>query len=78
MSRKLYFTKKNYIIFIAGAIGLVLGYFLMSIGPYDSFWSLTLSPIIVMFALIVLFPAGIMLNFRKKNDNSKKDLTRKK
>ena len=49
----------------------------MSVGPHDSFWSLTLSPIIVMFGLIVLFPAGIMLNFRKKTEEGKKDLTRK-
>ncbi|MBN2789682.1 MAG: hypothetical protein JXR69_05795 [Candidatus Delongbacteria bacterium] len=76
MKKKLYFTKKNYFIFIAAALSLVLGYFLMSVGPHDSFWSLTLSPIIVMFGLIVLFPAGIMLNFRKKSEVGKKDLTR--
>ncbi|NOR46033.1 MAG: hypothetical protein GQ534_10660 [Candidatus Delongbacteria bacterium] len=77
MRRKLYFTKENYIIFLAGALSLALGYFLMSVGPHDSFWSLTLSPIVVMFGLVVLFPAGIMLNFRKKTEDGKKDLTRK-
>ena len=68
MGRKLYFNKKNYIFFIAGTVGLVLGYYLMSIGPHDSFWSLTLSPIIVVLSLTVLFPLGIMWNSKKKSE----------
>ncbi|HAQ62689.1 TPA: hypothetical protein DCR49_11980 [Candidatus Delongbacteria bacterium] len=65
MSRKLYFTKWNYIIFIAGLILLFTGYYLMTIGPHDSFWSLTLSPVIIMFSLVVVFPLGILKNFKK-------------
>jgi len=65
MGRKLYFTKYNYIIFAVGLAVLSLGYYLMSVGPHDSFWSLTLSPVLVLFSLAVIFPYGIMKNFRK-------------
>jgi len=65
MNRKLYFTKWNYLIFAAGFVLLLCGYYMMTIGPYDSFWSLTLSPIIIMFSLVVVFPLGILLNFKK-------------
>ncbi len=63
--RKLYFTKKNYLVFVAGLAILILGFYLMSKGPHDSFWSLTVSPILVVFSLGVVFPYGIMKNFRK-------------
>ncbi|MDD3044006.1 MAG: hypothetical protein PHF33_00930 [Candidatus Delongbacteria bacterium] len=69
MSRKLYFTGRNYIIFAIGLGVLTLGFYLMSVGPYDSFWSLTLSPLLVLFSLAVVFPYGIMKNF--KNEASK-------
>lgn len=65
MNRKLYFTKWNYLIFLIGSVLLALGYYLMTIGPHDSFWSLTLSPVIIMFSLVIVFPLGILLNFKK-------------
>jgi hypothetical protein len=65
MNRKLYFTKWNYLIFLIGSVMLTIGYYLMTIGPHDSFWSLTLSPVIIMFSLVVVFPLGILKNFKK-------------
>ncbi|HXK50600.1 MAG TPA: hypothetical protein PKW56_09050 [Clostridiales bacterium] len=70
MSRKLYFTGKNYIVFAIGLGVLVIGFYLMSVGPYNSFWSLTLSPVLVLFSLIVIFPYGIMKNFRNEGSKS--------
>ncbi len=65
MGRKLYFTKYNYIILTVGMVLLALGYYMMSVGPHDSFWSLTLSPVLILFSLAVVFPYGIMKNFKK-------------
>ena len=65
MAKKLYFTKYNYIVFAIGLVILIFGYYLMSIGPHDSFWSLTLSPILILFSLTVIFPYGILKNFRR-------------
>ena len=58
--------KMNYAIFIVGALLLVIGYVFMSIGPADSFWSLTLSPIILVFAYCVVIPAAILWRSKKE------------
>jgi hypothetical protein len=67
-NKKFHFTGKNYFIFGAGLVLLAAGYYMMSIGPHDSFWSLTLAPVLVVFSLAVVFPYGIIKNFR--NDSS--------
>jgi hypothetical protein len=67
MERKLPFTKINYILFAIGLLMLVAGYWLMSIGPHDSFASLTLAPIIVMCAYVIVLPVAI-LKKSKKNE----------
>jgi hypothetical protein len=67
MNRKLYLTIWNYLLFAGGLILLITGYYLMTIGPHDSFWSLTLSPIIIMFSLVIVFPMAILINFKKRN-----------
>jgi glucan phosphoethanolaminetransferase (alkaline phosphatase superfamily) len=74
MSRKLYLTKYNYIIFAVGLGLLVLGFYFMSIGPHDSFWSLTLAPVIIIFSLVIVFPYGIMKNFKKVSEKKEKKL----
>ena len=74
MSRKLYLTKYNYMIFVIGLILLIFGYYFMSIGPHDSFWSLTLAPVLIVFGLVVVFPYGIMKNFKKVLENKEKKL----
>ncbi|NQT25828.1 hypothetical protein HQ585_10760 [candidate division KSB1 bacterium] len=58
------FTKQNYIYFGAGILTLVVGYIALSIGPWDSFWSLTLAPILLVLAYCVIFPVSIL--YRKK------------
>lgn len=68
MDRKLPFTKMNYILFAVSLLMLVIGYWLMSIGPHDSFISLTLAPIVVMGTYTILLPLAILKKF-KKNEN---------
>ena len=70
----MYLTKYNYMIFAAGLGLLALGYYFMSIGPHDSFWSLTLAPVIIIFSLVIVFPYGIMKNFKKVSGNKEKKL----
>ncbi|MFO7811209.1 MAG: hypothetical protein R6V47_07545 [Candidatus Delongbacteria bacterium] len=77
MRHKLHLNRYNYFIFAAGIILLAVGYYLMGIGPYDSFWSLTLAPIIVMFSYTIVFPYGILKNFRKDPRNKEKKLDNK-
>jgi uncharacterized membrane protein HdeD (DUF308 family) len=53
------FGKKNLQILIVGLILILLGYLAMSQPPVDSFLSLTASPIILLFALLVVIPYSI-------------------
>ncbi len=61
----IYWEKKNYIFLFTGFILLIVGFYVMSIGQWDSFPSLVISPIILIIAYILIFPASI---FYKKKD----------
>ena len=56
----LYLTRKNYLIFGAGILVIILGYIALSKGPANSFWSLTLAPILLGIGYLVLVPAAIL------------------
>ena len=64
-SRKLPFTMKNYLLFAAGIVAIIIGYFLMSIGPHDSVYSLTISPVVLLIGYIVLLPMSVLMKFNK-------------
>jgi len=66
----LYLTSKNYLWYGAGVVVLLIGYFFLSIGPANSFWSLTLAPIILLIGYCVLVPVAILLK-PKEADKSK-------
>ncbi|OGU37113.1 MAG: hypothetical protein A2068_11090 [Ignavibacteria bacterium GWB2_35_6b] len=59
-----YWIKENYIFLLIGILVLILGFFLMAQDPYDSQLSLSFSPIVLLFAYIIIFPLSIL--FRKK------------
>lgn len=59
------FTKQNYVLFLIGILTLVAGYIALSIGPWDSFWSLTLAPILLVLAYCVIIPVSIL--YRRKD-----------
>jgi hypothetical protein len=55
----IYWEKKNYIFFFSGLALVVIGFYFMSIGNWDSFESLVISPIILTIAYIFIFPLSI-------------------
>lgn len=59
-----YWDKNNYIIFGIGIGIVILGFFFMAQGPWNSFLSLSLSPIILLIAYLIIFPLSIL--YRKK------------
>ena len=59
------FVKENYYLFGLGLLTLIIGYITLSIGPWNSFWSLTLSPILLVLGYCVIIPVAIL--YRKKN-----------
>lgn len=65
----IYWVKGNYFFLLLGVLSLVLGFYFLSIGPWDSFSSLFISPILLFTAYILIFPASIF--YKKKSDQSK-------
>ncbi len=66
---KNYWNKTNYIIFFVGIALLLLGNLLMTRGPWDNPLSMTVSPIILIFAYLVVIPLSIF--YKKKNSTKK-------
>ncbi len=54
------FTKRNYQIFGLGILILILGYLSLMKGPVDSFWSLTLAPILLVIGYAVIIPISFL------------------
>ena len=65
----IYWEKKNYYILALGLLLTVIGFYFMTIGPWNSFSSLVISPIILFIAYVIIFPLSIF--FRKKSEKGK-------
>jgi len=65
---KNYWSKTNYIIFGIGLALLLIGNFLMTRGPWDNPLSLTISPIVLVIAYLVVIPLSIF--YKKKNPST--------
>jgi hypothetical protein len=66
----IYWKKKNYILLFVGFILLFAGYYIMSIKPWNSFPALNISPVILIIAYVVIFPAAILFREKKKSGKS--------
>jgi len=64
---KNYWKKENYILLVFGVLLLIIGFMLMANDPWDNPIALTLSPIVLLVAYLVIFPLSI---FYRKNKNS--------
>ena len=65
----IYWDKKNYMFLFLGFGLLIIGYYVMSLGSWDSTESLIISPIILVIAYILIFPLAI---FSKKKETAEK------
>ncbi|MEG8946909.1 hypothetical protein [Rosettibacter firmus] len=68
-----YWGKYNSILLIAGLVLLSIGYFLMAQGPWYSYLSLSISPIILLFAYLVVIPLSIII--KKRNTKNSNDIS---
>jgi hypothetical protein len=64
---KMYWSKTNYILFITGFIVLILGYFLLGRDPWDGFISLSVAPMVLLVAYVIIFPLAILFINKKKD-----------
>ncbi|NCS88248.1 MAG: hypothetical protein AUK34_11875 [Ignavibacteria bacterium CG2_30_36_16] len=56
---KIYWESKNYFLFFAGIALIIIGFYFMSVGGWDSTASLIISPLILGIAYLLIFPASI-------------------
>lgn len=65
----IYWAKDNYLILFAAIGVLLLGYIIMSMGNWNSWISLNISPLVLLIGYVLLLPAAIFMNRRKKKEN---------
>ena len=61
----IYWDKVNYMLFLSGVLCCLIGFYFMSIKPWNSSASLTIAPIILFIGYAVIFPLAIL--YRKKS-----------
>lgn len=67
---KNYWSRNNYIILIAGLITIFIGFYFMNQGPWDNPESLTVAPIILLVAYVIIIPLAI---YYRKTPPDKED-----
>lgn len=70
----IYWEKINYILFGLGLIFIVLGFYFMGQGEWDSSSSLIISPMLLFLGFVVVMPASIL--FRRKTEATTPDTTK--
>jgi hypothetical protein len=65
----IYWEKNNYFLLFLGALLIIVGFYFMSIGSWDSFSSLVVSPILLFIGYLLVFPASIFYRRKSKDLN---------
>jgi uncharacterized membrane protein HdeD (DUF308 family) len=63
--QELPFNRKNLYLLGIGLMTLVIGYILMAQPPVDSFWSLTLAPVVLLIGYLIIIPYAILYKDKK-------------
>ena len=61
-----HFERENLLLFGAGLLIIILGYIALAQGPWNSFWSLTLAPILLVLGYCVVIPLSLLYHKREK------------
>jgi len=62
----IYWEKTNYVLFGLGMLLIILGFYFMGQGEWNSSSSLVISPILLFLGFVVVMPASIF--YRKKSE----------
>lgn len=68
---KNYWDKSNYILLAVGVLVLIVGFYLMTFGPWDNPVSLTISPLVLLVAYLIIFPLSILYKKKNKSETTK-------
>lgn len=69
----IYWEKTNYLLFGLGLALIIIGFYFMGQGEWDSSSSLVISPILLFLGFVVVMPASIF--YRKKSASSNTEIT---
>ena len=61
-----YWGKTNYFLLLLGVVVIIAGYFFMSMGQWDSFPSLFVSPILLVIGYLIILPVAVL--YKKKTE----------
>lgn len=70
----IYWERTNYVLFGLGLLLIVLGFYFMGQGNWDSTSSLVVSPIFLFLGFVVVIPASIL--YRKKSEVINNDIAK--
>jgi len=62
-------SKKNILIVAVGVLLVAVGFFCLAQGPADNPVSLTVAPLVLVFAYLVVVPLGILWGGKKKKSD---------
>ena len=60
-------TKKNILLIAIGIVLLIIGFICLATGPADNPVSLTVAPLILVLAYLVVIPLGILFGGKKQD-----------
>ena len=72
----MYWEKTNYLLFGLGALLIILGFYFMGQGEWDSSSSLVISPILLFLGFVVVMPVSIL--YRKRSEGQISNSTTEK
>jgi len=67
----IYWEKNNYYLLFAGIGIIIVGFYLMSVGPWNSFTSLVISPIVLVIGYLFVLPGSIFYRSKNSQEDSK-------
>ena len=70
---KNYWNSTNYMIFGVGIGVIIIGFILMAQAPWENPISLTVSPLVLLLAYIIIFPLSIL--YKKKKNQPTEDVS---
>ncbi len=62
-------NKKNLLLIAVGVLLLVIGFLCLATGPAENPISLTVAPLVLCFAYLVIIPLGILWKGKKEDKN---------
>ncbi len=68
-SFSIYWDKKNYLLLAVGIAVIIIGFYFMSMGAWNSFPSLFISPILLLIGYLLILPASILYMKKEEPEN---------